>query len=322
MVDENSTIASVEDVKTAYVVTFILLLIVEIPSIACILIILPYFFFHWKTMMVKALQNHAIFLLITVSFFYVTLDLPFIISYYHLGYDRFRSLTFCRWYYWLDYTLLIMSLMLTATASVQRHILIFNHHCLRIRRKRWLVHFIPLIFCVIYPPLFYIIVVFFYPCVTPFDKANLFCPFPCYANTVVIYYFDWAFNTISSVLIIVIANIALVCRVIYSMQKIRRRQSRTWKRRRKLTLQLLAFSSLYVLGWGPSTTISVIEKFFLTNLYEKRPDLYYINNSSYFVCPLQPLICFFALPDLPKYIKRKLRQKQPVITNTRLKVSR
>ena len=290
-------------------IMFILLLIVEIPSIICTCFILTFFFCNWHSMMIKGVRNHAIFCLIIVSLLYVTLDLPFIISFNHLGYDRFRTLTFCRWWYWLDYTLLIMSLMLTATASVQRHILIFNHHCLRIRRKRWLFHFIPLIFCLIYPPLFYTIVVFFYPCVSILDKSSLVCSSPCYTYNYILHYFDWMFNTIFPVVIIVVANIALICRVICAMEKLHGRQSRTRKRQRKLTLQLLALSSLYVLGWGPSTTISVIEKFFLTNLYEKRPDLYYINNSSYFVCPLQPLICFFALPELLNLIKKKMNKR-------------
>jgi hypothetical protein len=311
---DNSTIEVKEDIGSVHFIMFILLLIVEIPSILCTCFILIFFFFNWHSLMTKGLRNHVIFLLIVVSLLYITLDLPFIISYYHLGYDRFRTPSFCLWWYWLDYTVLVMSLILTATASVQRHILIFNSHCLRVRRKRWLFHFIPLIYCVIYPPFFYMICVFFYPCITTFDESNHFCSTPCYASTSVLYYFDWMFNTISPLVIIVAANITLVWRVICSMRKIRQRQSRTWQKQKKLTLQLLAFSSLYIVGWGPSTVISILEKFFFPKLFDERPDLYYINNSSYFVCPLQPLICFFALPDLAKFIKSKFGRRQSVRT--------
>jgi hypothetical protein len=120
------------------------------------------------------------------------------------------------------------------------------------------------------------------------------------------------FNVIFPVVVIVIANIVLICRAIYSIEKFRRPQSRIWKKRRKLILQLLAFSSLYVIGWGPSTVISIIHMFFLPNLYENTPDLYYINNSSYFVCPLQPFICLFALPELVKLIKSKVKRRSTV----------
>jgi hypothetical protein len=307
---DNSTIEVKEDIGSVHFIMFILLLIVEIPSILCTCFILIFFFFNWHSLMTKGLRNHVIFLLIVVSLLYTTLDLPFIISYYHLGYDRFRTPSFCLWWYWLDYTVLVMSLILTATASVQRHILIFNSHCLRVRRKRWLFHFIPLIYCVLYPPLFYIIVVFFYPCVTIFDESSQSCPYTCYNNDYLLCYFDWIFHTICPVVVIVVANTTLICRVIYSMDKFRRRQSHTWKRRRKLTLQLVAFSSLYVMGWGPSVIISSLKTIFLPNLYDERPDLYYINNSSYFVCPLQPFICFFALPELLKLIRNKMKKGQ------------
>ncbi len=307
MENENKTNTPAEDVGSVYLVSFILLLIVEIPSIACILIILPYFFCHWHSMMTKALHNHVIFLLIIVSFFYVTLDLPFVINHYRLGYDNFRKPSFCLWWYWLDYTLLLISLFLTATASVQRHILVFNSYWLRIHRKRWLLHFLPLIFCIVYPSIFYFISVFFYPCVTIFDENSLSCPFPCYTDRLIMSYIDWILHTMIPIMIIVVANIALVCRVIYSMRKIRHRRLRTWRKKKKLTLQLLAFSSLYIMGWSPSAVISLIGTVFLPNLYEKRPKLYYINNSSYFVCPLQPMICFFALPELMKFMKSKLR---------------
>jgi len=315
MINKNVTITHLEDVKSVYPITFILLLIVEILSIASILIILPYFFFHWHSMMTKALHNHVIFLLLIVSFFYVTLDLPFIINHYRLGYDNFRKPSFCFWWYWLDYTLISMSLFLTATASVQRHILVFNSYWLRIRRKRWLLHFMPLIFCIVYPSLFYLIVVFLYPCITSFDDG-VSCPFPCYTDELIISYFDWMFHTIFLVIVIVVANIALVYRVIYSMRKVRQRQSRTWKKQKKLTLQLLAFSSLYILGWSPSVIISIIETIFLPNLFDERPELYYINNSSYFVCPLQSVICLFTLPELMKFIKSKLERKQPIPITT------
>jgi uncharacterized membrane protein len=146
---------------------------------------------------------------------------------------------------------------------------------------------------------------FVYSCETSFEGAIQVCPDPCYSNDFVLFYFDWLFNTIFPVVIIVVANITLIYRVIRSMRRIRRRRSRMWKKQRKLTLQLLAFSSLYVLGWGPSTLVSIIQTFFLPNLYEDAPKLYYINNSSYFVCPLQPFICLFALPELMNFIKSK-----------------
>lgn len=179
-------------------------------------------------MVIKTLCHHAILLLIIISFFYVTLDLPFSISYFHFGYDIIRTPSFCLWWYWIDYTILAISLFVTATASIQRHILIFNSQWLRIQRARWLLHFIPLILCILYPTFFYLGFIYFYPCKISYDEESLTCPSPCYANDLILYNIDWIINCIFPVFVIVLANIVLICRVIYSMQKIRQRQSNNW----------------------------------------------------------------------------------------------
>jgi hypothetical protein len=166
MEDDHSTIVDTKDNGSVYIITFILLLIIEIPSILCTIFILIFVYFNWHLIMIKVLHNHAIFLLMIISLLYITFDLPFIISYYHLHYDRFRTRSFCLWWYWLDYTLVLISLFLTATASIQRHILVFNARWLHGTRRRWILHYIPLIFCIFYPSLFYFILIFFYSCVT------------------------------------------------------------------------------------------------------------------------------------------------------------
>ena len=99
------------------------------------------------------------------------------------------------------------------------------------------------------------------------------------------------------------------------MKKIRREHTLTWKRRRKLTMQLLFLSLLYILGWTPSTILSVIQNFSQSDLINDLPQLEYLGYLTYFVCPLQPFICLFGLPELIKTLKRKLKQSKvtPII---------
>ena len=304
MEEENFTSEiTADDLPMVYQITYILLLIVEIPAVICTCLILIFIRINWDSIMTRVLHNHAIFLLMIISLFYTTLDLPFIISHYRLGYDIYRTTSFCTYWYWLDYTLITSSLFLTAIASIQRHILVFNSRWLRQSRLRRILHYFPLAFCLIYPMTFYIFAIVLYPC-RPTEET--YCSFPCYSDDFILFYIDWIINVILPIFIIVIANIFLICRAIYSMEKFSHHQTQTWRKRRKLILQLFAFSTLYVIGWGPSTLISIIETLFLPDLFLYTPNLYYINNSSYFVCPLQPFICLFALPELLKYLKRKL----------------
>lgn len=309
---DNHTNTAASDVPLVHRITFVFLLIVEIPGIACTLFILPYFVSHWTTMMTRARHNHGIFLLIVVSFVYEMVDLPFSINTNRLGYDRPRTASFCLWWYWIDYQLLLMNRYLAATVSLQRHIMIFNAHWLRQRRKLWLLHYLPLIVSMVYPPVFYTIFMYLYPCTTIIDELSLFCSVPCYTFTFVINQIDWIANTIVPVLTIVAANLALAVRVMYSLRKFHRQRSRTRNRQKKLALQLFAFSSLFIIGWVPTTVVFAIQIYLVPNLFDIHPNLYYISNSSYFICPLLPFVCLFALPEVILFIKRQfVRLRRP-----------
>jgi len=307
MEDNNNTTIT-EDSPSPVSIEFILLLIVEIPSIICTLLIFIYLLLNWQTMIKKALRNHIIFLLVITSLIDITIDLPFTMNSYRLGYDQPRDLSFCLWWYWIDYTLIVVSTFLTATASVQRHIFVFHAYLLHLHRTKWLLHFIPIILCILYPILFYLSVIVFYSCDYSNDEDDQYCPNPCYSNNYILFNFDWIFNTSFPLITIILANIILIIRVIRTMRKIRHRQSLTWKRQRKLTLQLLALSSLYVFGWAPSTVISTLQSFALPNLLDDIPQLNYLNYLTYFVCPLQPFICLLGLPELIKCVKNNMKK--------------
>ena len=275
---------------------------------ACILVILAFSLSHWYIVITKSLHHHAVLLLIVLSFLYTSFDLPFSINYFRLGYHPYRSIPFCLWWYWLDYSLIAMSLFLTATASIQRHILIFHSQWLNVRRTRILLHYIPLIISLAYPALFYIVLMFLYPCEVYFDSSVGWCAYPCYLDNILLYNVDWLVNNILPVFTIALANLTLVIRVIRSMRKIRHSQSQTWKRQKRLTLQLFAFSFLYVIVFVPTCLLAIIRVLALPNLYVETPGLYYMYHMIYFVCPIQSFLCIFALPELMNFIKRLFRR--------------
>ena len=306
MEEDNSTF--VDGTSSSQPIQFSLLLIIEIPAIPCTILILFYFILHWNMMVTKALRNHPILLLTITSFLYIILDLPYTINSYRLGYDSPRTPPFCRWWYWIDYTLIISSLFLAMIASLQRHILIFNAHWLHRSPVRLIFHYIPLLICILYPPIFYLIVIYFYPCENSVDEYDQYCAYPCYSSNLILFNIDWIINTMVPLNVLIFANVALVCRVIRSLKKFHRKQSLVWKRQRKLTLELLTISSIYAIGWGPSTIVAVLGQLFLPNLTANVPSLAYLNYLSYFVCPLQPFVCIAILPELLKFLKNHTRQ--------------
>ena len=288
--------------------TFGVLLTVTIPAIGCSLLILVFFLTYWHSMIKKALHQHTIFLLTIVSFLYTAFDLPFSINYFRLGYHPYRSIPFCLWWYWFDYSLVGVSLFLTATASVQRHIIIFHSQWLNVGKRRLLLHYIPLMVSMAYPPSFYLVVTYLYQCEVYFDESNGWCAYPCFIDNAVLFKLDWLGNNILPVVVIVLTNLALFVRVIRSMRRIRLQRSYVWKRQKRLTLQLFAFSSLYVAVFTPTTILALLHAFAFPNLYDDMPNLYYMYHMIYFVCPLQSFLCIFALPELMEFLRRRLTQ--------------
>lgn len=306
MEGNNTTI--VEDTSSFQSVQFVLLLIVEIPAIICTILIFIYFCQNFHTMIRKTLRDHGFLLLTALSFFYITLDLPFTINSFRLGEDEPRSPLFCRFWYWIDYSIVVSSAFLTATISVQRHILIFNAAYLNRTYFLLFLHYIPLILCLLYPSLFYFVLLYFYPCENYPDEYEYYCAYPCYSSNMILFNIDWVINMLVPVGGIVVFNFVLIFRVIRSLRKLRRGQPLMLRRQRKLTTQVVAIASLYAVGWGPSTVVAVLQQLFIPDLLERVPMLGYLNYISYFVCPLQPFLCLIMLPEIVTFIKNGIRR--------------
>jgi hypothetical protein len=311
---ENSSVSTADPISGQRT-EVALLLLVEIFSILCTLLIFVHVYFNWTTMITKALHNHAILLIVIISFAYTTLDLPFTISSYRLSYDINRTEFFCRWWYFIDYTLIGLSLLITAIASLQRYILIFKSHLLRVRRTRWILHYLPLIVGLLYSPLFYLIVIFLYPCdqssISEDSDDALYCSSPCYSYNTALINTDWILHSVLPLLVIVLSHVILISWIICTTQPFHREQTNMRKKQKKLTFQLLAFASLYFIGWTPSTIVSVLEAFALADLKEHMPTLTFLYFMSYFICPLQPFICLFVLPEPMLDIRDRIKQLLP-----------
>ncbi|CAF4610175.1 unnamed protein product, partial [Rotaria magnacalcarata] len=82
------------------------------------------------------------------------------------------------------------------------------------RLQRWFIHFAPLIICSVWCPIFYFFTIIISPmCVNTWIFYRPLCGLPCYLATNWNYY-DFIFNIIMPVLFILIANVALVIRVV------------------------------------------------------------------------------------------------------------
>ncbi|CAF0728748.1 unnamed protein product [Adineta steineri] len=303
-------------------VKFSILLILQIP--AFILSLLIFFFFIKHRTIREAPHNRALLILLIVNFIQLLFAIPLSLSFYAVGYVSPATPTFCTWWTFFDFTFYVTSEYLMATISIQRHMLVFNGHILRIRWKRILFHHLPLVFCLIYPITFYVFVIILYPCQdAPWDyESNLCGAADCYlVFNKFLGIFDWGFNNGLPMVINALANIMLIVRVV--QQKRRQQRPVTWKQQRRMTVQLFCISSLYLVIWSPSLIVGLVQILgFPTFLAEVQTEYFVFILDT--ICLFLPWICIGLLPELLVWIKTLCHCQQrhnavgSVITRTQL----
>lgn len=287
-------------------VKFTILLIFEIP--AYVLSLTIFFFFFKNRRLLQATHNQALLILLIINFIQLSVTLPLNIRFYAISAVIPATSTFCQWWTYMEFTLLVMSEYLMATISVQRHILVFHAHMLRVPWMRNLLYYTPILFSIGYPIIFYLIAIIFYSCDgTLYDYKRNICGFtPCYlVFDQPLGTYDWSVNNGLPMIINALANILLIIRVI--RRKRQHNRCVTWRQQRRMTIQLFYVSSLYLISWSPCLIVGILQIFnYRTFLDELQKD--YFLDLIYLVCLLLPWISVGLLPELSPWIRRWTHQ--------------
>lgn len=114
---------------------------------------------------------------------------------------------------------------------------------------------------------------------------------------------DAAVHGCLMVIIIVVFSIGLLVRVL--LGKCRHRQALQWRQHRKMTLQLLSISSIFIIFGLPSTTIIFFQLCGIP--FEAGfAALPYFFFGSYWVIFLTPFVCLNSLPNLKRERVKKM----------------
>lgn len=302
-----------EDKIILHRVKFFILLLSQIPAIVITLFIFAFFLKHRQQMSIR--QNQALILLLFVNLVALTADLPMPIHFYRTSMVSPATAAYCTWWIFFEYSLNLISEFLMAVISIQRHIFIFQPRLLNHRLKLYIMHYLPLLFCLIYPFIFYLIIIVFYPCDgTQWVYSSNLCG---YANCYLVYNklltsFAWALNNGLPTVVIFLANAILVIRVV--LQKRRRQQQVSWRKQRRMTLQLLTISSLYMIAWIPSLIAGVGQRV-MSPTFLAQAQIDYLLDLIYIVCLYLPWVSYGLLPDCNKWIWQIFRRR-PVFNNT------
>ncbi|CAF1178115.1 unnamed protein product [Adineta ricciae] len=265
----------------------------------------------------QALHNHVIIVLLFICFLADCTLYPWML-YFYQNRDRWdRSMIFCTIWGFLDWGLYVLHTMLFAWATVERHILIFHDRWISTRKSRLILHYFPLLFFPFYLFLFYFCVYFFPPCENYSDPSSPVCMWPCLYDSYALSMYDYVMEQILPTFTIVFCSISLLVRVLW--QRVRMRQTIHWKKHRKMAIQVLSISCVYLLLLLPYAIIYILR--YCVGL--SYPLLIEFSTStvftSYFIILLFPFVSVISLPELQTRMRnllhlRPARHIQPGMT--------
>ena len=249
----NLTSVIVYETSTTRSIKFWILLFFQPLSIVCSLCM----FYHMLASRTQRqlLANQIVFVMLIVSFLSVTIDLSITLDFLRQGFVFSQSHAFCYFWMFIDYVLYTQGMLLMAWASIERHILVFSIQKLRSKKQKFFLHYFPILFCIIYPLIFYIYMILSYPCQQSFDYKLILCGTPCFKQiSFVLNSYDTMIHSFIPTVITIISSLTLLIRVVRHKRRIQG-QLFSWRKQYRMSVQLLTIACLYVLMNTPPYTI-------------------------------------------------------------------
>lgn len=269
----------------------------------------------------QALHNHVFIVLLFIGIFYELTNIPWIL---YNDFNRrpiVRSEIFYFFWTYTNYSFYSLQVELFAWATIERHILIFHDGWLSTKRRRFFIHYFPIIVIIVYYIIYFAFVHFY-----PFCKSN-FDGFlaggihiPCVFHRTVLGLWDLNFHQVLPTLVIVTFSIALLVRTIIQRNKLS--HGTHWTRYKKMIIQLLSISIIYIAFNGPWVLVIFVFQFGLPE-HITNVALLYTGFLYYYVIFVYPFVCCLSLPELRQKAHEKLccfmKKKQTANTNTTMK---
>ncbi|CAF1499491.1 unnamed protein product, partial [Rotaria sordida] len=251
------------------------------------------------------LHNHVIILLLIINFITEITNIPWILYYYKNGVDWIFTPLFCKIWKFIDGSTYIMITKLIAWASIERYILIFNDNWMSTKKRKILLHYIPISLIIIYGIILYMIINLFLYCNHRYHTTIIFCGFySCAHDSRAYSMFEFITGGITNSLIIVIFSLSLIIRLI--RQKHRLNQQVKWRRHRKMIIQLISIILLLYIFYLPNVITGILSSCGVPWSYIEN-FVVYGQFFSYFIHFLLPFVCAGTLPHLKNKIRNTLQ---------------
>ncbi|CAF3849323.1 unnamed protein product [Adineta steineri] len=305
-ISSSNTVKFVFDdgIAIPYIVRFWIFLVSNILSLICCLFVLYHFLFDPNLR--RCLHNHVMIIILIICLIWELTTVPWTMYLYLYEVVWIQTPTFCMIWKFLDSVLYTTTAKLVGWTSVERHILVFHDQWVSTKKKRFFIHYLPLIFIVLYGIIVYGITTPMNNCNRPLYYFIPFCAYySCIYDSAVFSLYEYLTGGILSSVLIGFGSTFLVLRVILRKRHLQQQQIQ-WRKHRKMILQLLSVSSLFFVLYLPPVVLATAYKLGLP------PDVgvqynTYASLFSYYITFLFPFTCLSTIPQLGTRIKNILR---------------
>ncbi|CAF1087710.1 unnamed protein product [Adineta steineri] len=273
-------------------IIFIIILCISIPSI--MINLFATYRLHGNT----KLSVFAFRCILHVSLFTTCTCIPlFLVELYFNLYFPL-SLFICKLWLIIDYSSIVCLALLVCWASIQRHILIFGPIHMKKLQSTFKFKLIPSTFALGFPLIWYSILIS--TCTYEKTIRNKFRCQPCFEDKKFIFLIDTLLSLLFPLLITILATLFLLIRIIRLRFRLFRSNSKKWRRCKRLTRQMILFSSIYLIGLLPYVLVN------LNSLYEFWPlinlswCIQIANAFTYVPCCFSSFLSIYAIPEIWK----------------------
>ena len=309
--DTNSTTdATPVSMSVPMQVVFYIFLLLDILSVLCSLVLFYYFI---RLRELHRQSNQIIMYLLVGTFLVTAVDIPLILPYlqnnYYIQSMKYPN-AFCIFWIMYDYGMYSLNLWLMALACLERYLLIFFKQVIvRTKKRRFFLYYVPVTFIILFVVFWYLYLVALYPCAqTQFDFTQSTCGFPCYQTfgTVIIQNLDWTLCVLLPMFLTILFNFLLILQVLYQKHKINRHlmQQGTWKRTRRMFLQLLPITFIFLVFNMPLIIVGLLA---ISNPWYNTTPYFYVNSLSYCLALFMPFAALSRQREIRKRLSTLMR---------------
>lgn len=308
MSNETSLLPTGPETSLTLVIKLILFSVPLAPSLLCSLYIFMCCIYERS---LRRRPNHIIISIIVIDFVELMCDLvPISLNYFATG--HVYSLSLCCYWVTANYLLQGISSWLMAWVSIDRYLLIFSSR----NKDTFLRHDGPILLICLFVTIWYIVLTFTFTCTKTLSHGTQFlCGGPCFNSNVAVETADWILIVLLPTFIIVLFTAVLLSRVLF--QKCRRftafdNRSFTWRKNRKLLIQLSAIIIVYFVTQFPLSIFSIVRLLgpphFLSNI-----SLVWLYYTPYLIYIAVPFAYLATNKECRKRLSKSQHRVEPIV---------